>query len=194
VDDGPIRAAVHRLGLEIQFAPSLIMVNREPCTFAYVNRWVTRMLTWSRLYEKTYFLSVIHALFSNSVMIANFAILFFAVGIQDWTAAGAAALLLIVSGILSVAAYIAARGCAVHSCRLRGVELPRLQLTRLLAVFALVAVGQIVYGVSCLRALVVKKIKWREITYELKSQDEIKRLDYQPYQRQTGESRSRVSI
>jgi cellulose synthase/poly-beta-1,6-N-acetylglucosamine synthase-like glycosyltransferase len=194
VDDGPIRAAVNRLGLEIQFAPSLIMVNREPCTFAYVNRWVTRMLTWSRLYEKTYFLSVIHAVFSNTVMIANFAVLFFALGIQDWMAAGAAAVLLIVSGILSVAAYVAARGCAVHSCRLRGVELPKLHFARLIAVFALVAVGQMVYGISSLRALVAKKISWREITYELKNQHEIKRLDYQPYHPKTGETRSRVSI
>ena len=194
VDDGPIRSAVNRLGLKIHFAPSLIMVNREPCTFAYVNRWVTRMLTWSRLYEKTYFVSVIHAVFSNSVMIANFAFLFIALGVQDWIAAAVAAGLLIVSGILSVAAFIAARSCAVHSCRLRGVDLPKLSFTRMAAVFSLVAVGQMIYGVSCLRALVVKQIKWRDITYQLTRHDDIKRLNYQPYQPQTGESKSRVSI
>ena len=55
VDDGPIRQAVNGLGLKIQFVPSMIMINREPCSFSYVNRWVTRMLTWSRLYEKNVF-------------------------------------------------------------------------------------------------------------------------------------------
>ena len=55
VDDGPIKKAINDIGLRIEFAPSLIMINREPCTLAYANRWVTRMLTWSRLYEKNVF-------------------------------------------------------------------------------------------------------------------------------------------
>jgi cellulose synthase/poly-beta-1,6-N-acetylglucosamine synthase-like glycosyltransferase len=194
VDDGPIRRAVNDLGLKIQFAPSLIMVNREPCSFAYVNRWVTRMLTWSRLYESTFFLSVIHAVFSNTVMIANFAVLLIALGSQNWLASSISAACLIVSGILSVAAFVAARRCAEHSCQLRGGELLPTKFPRLAAVFSLVAVGQMIYGVSCLRAIGLKQIKWREISYELKSKDDIKRLNYQPYLPNAGERHSRVSI
>ena len=194
VDDGPIRQAVDQLGLKIHFAPSLIMINRESCSFSYVNRWVTRMLTWSRLYEKTFFLSVVHAVFSNSVMIANFAALLVALGTRNWIAAGIAAACLIVSGILSVAAYVVARSCATHSCRLRNESLDPLKWTRLAAVFSVVAIGQAIYGVSCLRAVWMKRIKWREITYELKSKGEVKRLNYQPYVPNSDTNQSNISI
>lgn len=194
VDDGPIRQAVNGLGLGIRFAPSLIMINREPCSFAYVNRWVTRMLTWSRLYEKTFFLAVVHAVFSNLVMCGNFVVLAIALARQNWQAAVIAAICLILSGILSVAAYVVSRRCAEFSCQLRGVALAPLTLPRLFAVFSLVAVGQAIYGVSCLRAIWTQRIKWREIAYEFNTKDDVKRLNYQPFIANSTDSQSKVSI
>lgn len=193
VDDGPIRNAVDNIGLKICYAPSLIMVNRETCSFSYVNRWVTRMLTWSRLYENTFFLTVLHAGFSNSIMFANFALFVVAIARQNWLAMAAAAAGLIVSGWLSVAAYVESRRCAQHSCDLRGQHLPPLSISRLVAIFWLAAVGQTIFGTSCLQAMWKKRITWRDITYQLESKDEIKRLDYRPYAPQQGNG-TKVSI
>ena len=148
VDDGPIRQAVKKLDLEIRFSPSLVMVNRESCTFGYVNRWVTRMLTWSRLYESTFFLSMLHAVFSNAVMGANFGLLIYSAAVGNGIAFSVALVGLILSGILSVAAYVESRRCAQHSCELRGETLPPLKPVRITALFWLVAVGQAIYGID----------------------------------------------
>jgi glycosyltransferase involved in cell wall biosynthesis len=192
VDDGPIKKAINDIGLRVEFAPSLIMVNRESCTFGYVNRWVTRMLTWSRLYEPTFFLSIIHAAFSNTVMLGNFAVLFAALSVGHAFAIGISASALIVSGIMSTVAYLAARKCVARSCELRGETLEPISIGRFAGVFSMVAVAHLIYGVSCARATMLTKIKWREITYEVKKHDDVRRLNYQPYV--PSDIRSDVSI
>ncbi len=192
VDDGPIQKAVGALGLKIEFAPSLVMVNREPCTFAYVNRWVTRMLTWSRLYESTFFLTVIHAMFSNTVMLSNFVLLLIALATQNWTVAAIAATSLIVSGVICTHSYFSTRKCVRHSLSLRGETLQPATPTRALGIFSMIAVAHLVYAISCLRTLLLKQIKWREITYQLNGKSNIKRLNYAPFigegKKQTGQS------
>ena len=62
VDDGPIRRAFDPLGKQIVFNPELIMVNRENCTVGYVDKYVPRMLRWSRMYEKTFINTFVHML------------------------------------------------------------------------------------------------------------------------------------
>ena len=181
VDDGPIQSAINGIGLRIEFAPSLIMVNRENCTVGYVNRWVTRMLTWSRLYEKTFFLSVIHAAFSNSVMMANFFVLLAAISTKDQISMSISAVALVTSGLLSTVAYLAARSCVRRSCELRGELLPAISRSRFASVLLMVAPAHLIYGVSCARAMLLKQIKWREITYEVKKHNDVRRLNYQPY-------------
>ncbi|MDG1875585.1 MAG: glycosyltransferase family 2 protein [Mariniblastus sp.] len=191
VDDGPIKQAIGKIGLRIEFAPSLIMVNREPCTFGYANRWVTRMLTWSRLYEKTFYLSIIHALFSNTVMLANFGILLWSTGLGSISGGLISAFSLIAAGIMCNLAYLFARSCVAQSCQLRGAKLGPMTLRRQFEVFWLSGLGHLVYGISCARAILIKRIKWRDITYELKSATQVKRLDYQPF---VAHGPSKVSI
>lgn len=182
VDDGPVREAIQSLGLRIVFAPSLMMVNGESCTFGYVNRWALRMLTWSRLHEPTFYLSILHAVFSNSVMLASFAVLIAALWFGQWSASLIAASGLIASGVLSVAAYVVARNCVVYSCKLRSQTLPPITWARCWKVFWLVAIAQVIYGVACLRAIFVRRITWRGIDYRLNGKREIERLNYEPFQ------------
>jgi len=192
VDDGPIKQVITDHGMRVEFAPSLIMVNRESCSFRFTNRWVTRMLTWSRLYESTFYLSIIHAIFSNGVMIANFAILLLAVLSGQLIAGLIAALGLIASGWMCAKSYEVTRECVMKSCELRGQTLAPLKKPRFWGVLLSVAMTHLIYGISCARAIFVRQIKWREVTYELKSHNRIKRLDYAPYAPNT--TRSDVSI
>ncbi len=192
VDDGPIQKAINDIGLRIEFAPSLIMINREPCTLVYANRWVTRMLTWSRLYEKTFFLSVIHAVFSNFVMLSNFGVLFIAIAMGHRLGIGVSLFALIVSGGLCSLAYISSRKCVSRSCRMRGEVLPPMGISRFFGVLSTVPIGHLIYGFSCAQALLLKRIKWRGITYEVTRHDEVRRLNYQPYS--AGNAQSKVSI
>jgi glycosyltransferase involved in cell wall biosynthesis len=194
IDDGPMRNAIDSLRLKIYFAPSLIMVNRENCTFRYVNRWVGRMLTWSRLYEPTFFLAVIHAIFSNTVMLANFAALTIGCTLANVSLIGVAAASLLISGVLSVLSYLTVRRIVTYSCQLRGESLPPITILRLAKLLLTVPIAQSVYGRSCLAALFSQTVLWREITYELKSKTDVKMVNYKPFSQTTEQAGSNVSI
>ena len=181
VDDGPIKTVINDLGMRVAFAPSLIMINRESCSFGFANRWVTRMLTWSRLYEPTFYLSIIHALFSNGVMLANFAVLLLAVLSGSLPVILFTSAALIASGWMCARSYELTRQCVAKRCELRGESLAPLKKQRFCEVMLCVAVTHLVFGVSCAQAIFARQIKWREVTYELQSHNQIKRLDYAPY-------------
>ncbi|MDC3223534.1 glycosyltransferase family 2 protein [Mariniblastus sp.] len=181
VDDGPLKKAIQDQGLRIEFAPSLIMINREHCSVSYANRWVTRMLTWSRLYEDTFFLSVIHSCFSNLVMLANFTILILAILLGNPTALFACTTALILSGGLSTWAYFVSRKVAARSAQLRGDAIGTTTLWRTTKVLLLVPACQLIYGLSSIMSLGCKRVRWRQIEYDLSSAPSFKRLTYQPF-------------
>ncbi len=194
VDDGPLRSVMQKLGLKIHFAPSLIMINHENCTFGYVNRWVTRMLTWSRIYEPTFFLSVVHAVFSNVAMFAVLAALIAGLIGGDFRSASIAGGGLLISGLLSVFAYVVVRSAVSQSCGLRNEQLPPMGAIRFIKLLLTVPIAQLIYGVSCLRCLVSQRVQWREITYELTGNSSVKMLDYRPFVQTKEQVRSNVSI
>ena len=194
VDDGPIRQAITPLGRKIVFQPSLIMINRERCTFNYVNRYVTRMLTWSKLYEKTFVNTVIHSLFSNSSLIGIVICVLLGTLWLNTTAIAIGATALIVNSVVSAIAYLIVRSAVQFGCGLRGETLPHVGLGRLIALSLLVPVTQVIYGLSCIRAVVSRQVKWREITYEVRSKSQVRMLQYTPMLAEPEQARSKVSI
>jgi hypothetical protein len=194
VDDGPMRQVMDKLGLAVHFAPSLIMINRERCTFSYVTMWVTRMLTWSRLYESTFFLSVIHSVFSNSIMMATFGLSIAGLLMGNYWVAGSTMVALLVSGLMSVAAYLTVRSSVSRSCALRGETLQPIGLIRVTKLMLTVPIAQLIYGMSCLRSIFMQQVKWREITYELKGKTQVRMMNYQPIAQSADEIHSKVSI
>ena len=182
VDDGPIRAAMQTIDKQIHFAPSLVMVNREHCTLGYAFRWAARMLTWSRLYEPTFWITILHASFSNAVMFANFALL--AAGLIGWMPRAVIWIslsALIVAGIQCAAAFCVSRSCVDASAKLRSEELSPLASRHWLWSFACAAPAHLMFGWGCAVALLTKEIAWRGVRYLLKSRGEVERIDYQPF-------------
>ena len=182
VDDGPVREALQSIGKQIHFAPSLVMVNREHCTLGYTFRWAARMLTWSRLYEPTFWITILHAVFSNTVMLVNFALLL--AGLVGWLPTAViwislAALLL--AGIQCAAAFCVARSCVGESAKLRGEKLSPLAGRHWLWAFAFAAPAHLMFGWGCLIALTTKEITWRGIRYRLKSGGKVERMNYEPF-------------
>ena len=194
VDDGPIRRVLKPLGLKIHFQPSLIMVNREECTFDYVNTYVTRMLTWSKLYEKTFINTVIHSLFANVLLLAAFLLTFTATTAVMWLPALIALGAIVFKSITSAFGYTIVRAGVNQACRLRGEELDRLSVIETVRLSLLLPITIIVYGISCFRALVARQVKWREITYEVKSRSHVRMLQYTPMLAEPEQAPSKVSI
>ena len=182
VDDGPIRAAIQSIDKEIRFAPSLVMVNREHCTLGYTFRWAARMLTWSRLYEPTFWITILHALFSNAVMLANFAVLIAGlVGVIPRATIWISSVALIVAGLHCAAAFCVSRSCVAESVRLRSEELSPTTSRHWLWSFACATPAHLMFGWGCAVALLTKEIAWRGIQYRLKAGGGVERLNYQPF-------------
>lgn len=194
VDDGPIRRVLKPLGLKIRFQPSLIMVNREECTFDYVNTYVTRMLTWSKLYEKTFVNTVVHAMFANGLLFAAMIVALFTVASMTIVPAMIAAGSIFAMSAISTLGYAVVRAGVNHAVRLRGEELPSLTTGKLTKLSLLLPITVVIYGVSCFRAIVSRQVKWREITYEVKSRSHVRMLQYTPMLAEPEQTPSKVSI
>ena len=193
VDDGPIRSAMQPLGLRVHFEPSLIMVNREQCTLEYVNRYVTRMLTWSRLHEPTFIRTVVHATASTGMLVVAMLLIFATIAMgmaaaATWLAAG-----LLISLLASLLGYVLVRD-GVRLSREQRPELARLSVSRLLKLTAWIGYTQLVYCVSCFRAMWAREVQWREITYELESKSRVRMVSYRPYVSEPEYAQSEMSI
>ena len=69
VDDGPMMEFAAQMNGRIVVNPKLLMVNREDCSRAFVVDWMSRMLTWSRIFESTFWITVVHASISGGLVI-----------------------------------------------------------------------------------------------------------------------------
>lgn len=194
VDDGPIRQALKPLGLNIHFCPSLIMINREKCTFGFVHRYVTRMLTWSKMYEPTFLNTLIHCVGTVGLLLAAFLTMIFALAIGAWTAAAVIAGGLATTSLLNTMSYYVVRNAVSNNANL-DQPLPDVRLSRALHLAVLAPVACLIYGYSCLQATLQQKIQWRQITYELRGNSRVKMLGYRPWvANETEPTASEVSL
>lgn len=196
IDDGPVRENIKRLGKRIEFVPQNLVINREDCSLDFCFRYVARMLTWSRLFESTFWVTCVHALitssFQASVVVWCFAELAMALGgtLSEpiWNRLiwpiGAVAVLLFsqVAGYLIVRhAILRGSLSAAKSEELKPGSLPLSWLTRLTYVTLSVPLATSAYALGCLRALRVKRVVWRKIAYDVENGRRIKMLDYAPF-------------
>ncbi|HMO13145.1 MAG TPA: glycosyltransferase [Pirellulaceae bacterium] len=194
VDDGPIRQAFKPLGLAIHFEPKLVLVNRDPCTFGYASRYVSRMLTWSKMYETTFWNTLFHMIVTLSLMIGAFGLLVYSLASGAWATCFMIVAAFFVWNSLMLAAYLLVRRGVAISAKSRGERLKRLTFGQLLSYFCLLPIVQVAHGYWTLVALNSRKIQWRDVTYRINGAHQIEMVDYQPYQSRSDKTPSRVSI
>ena len=180
VDDGPIRDAIAPLNKKILFLPSLIMVNREKCTFGYLVGYIARMLTWSRMYERTFILTVLHLCLCLGVLLAAVSTTVFALVTGNLLAAAIVVTGLIGQWAFMTGGYFLVRSGVSRSTHRRGVRLPSVSARRVirLALFLPVACG--IYAWATFKAVTAKRVQWREITYRIDGKSSVEMLRYQP--------------
>lgn len=193
VDDGPIREAIRNLGLKVHFSPSILMVNREQSKLPFVRRWIGRMLTWSRLYERTFFATVIHATISSMILLLTFGALIANVITADMNGTLISTGALLLSGMFSLLGWWLVRTGAAYSCALQGQSLAPVSVLSLIKMLLLISVAQFFYAIGCVQAIFSKQVRWREITYDVGNRGEFQMLNYQPISGQSTET-SEVSI
>jgi hypothetical protein len=191
VDDGPIKALLQPLGLKSKVLPSLIMINRESCTFSFVQRWMARILTWSRIHEPSFMTTQFNVVVTDLLIIATIATMVWGGFVGHVSTVCWAFCALVVSGIFLVAAYaIIRRGVAQHSNSVPE-GLPSLSIGRLVTMLFMILVAQWVYTFAVWKALTAKRVTWRGIDYSIHGRT-LKMEGHSPYQANDG--KSEVSI
>ncbi len=199
VDDGPIRNACKPLGKHIVFNPELIMVNRENCTRQYVNRYVPRMLTWSRIHERTFVNTFVYMLVLVSCFLATIGLAAAAVLTAQPLALAICVIALLANTTLNLAAWLTIRG-SIQRIESRRDEaghqhyLGPLGMRRIFKLAALIPVCQLGFGAWMVRSVMTRHVHWRQITYEVRARDRIRMIDYRPMNVPLDTAVSRVSI
>ena len=201
VDDGPIRRAFDPLGKQIVFNPELIMVNRENCTVGYVDKYVPRMLRWSRMYEKTFINTFVHMLLLVGTLLTTVGLAIAGVFLADLWAFVIGGAALFANIVLNVTGYIVVRN-SIRRIESRRDEtkhqhyLGHLSPGRICKIGMLIPVCQVGFGIWCIKSIFLRRVAWRQITYEISGRNKVRMLKYQPLEAtvESGSSVSDVSI
>lgn len=194
VDDGPIKAAMTRLGIKVYFEPRLIMVNRDQCSASFVGRYVTRMLTWSRIYEASFINTVLHGLALLGLHAAGVLVVSIAALNREWLAVTILASSVGLANIFLFMGFLAVRNAVRHSIARRDERLGSLTIAKATRVFLLIPVCQLAHLYWTVRAMFTKQTTWRGITYRLKPGQTVEMDAYRPYVAAVASNSERTSI
>lgn len=182
VDDGPMESFAKQMSGNIFVSPKLMTVNREDCSREFAIGWVSRMLTWSRIYEPTFIVTMIHAVISGTLVISLVVSVILALLTADLIWLMLTLLIFVIASAMLAGGYWIVR----HSV---SVSLQRRNLPRLkpLQPMDWVRIGlwmgpiQLVYLYGCIKAKRATSVAWRGVEYRL-NDDGVELVEYQPYE------------
>jgi glycosyltransferase involved in cell wall biosynthesis len=194
-EDVPLRQAALAQGLDIQFVPSLMMINQEEIQFSHFLSWATRQLLLTRLYHANWSRLAFDIIFAPLLAFVTTGLLIQALWQQQWQAAWGFGGGLIIFYICCTLIPIALMDLSVRRvARMRGVKLPALSPKTLLKLL-FTAVSSYFTGIGTLiSATLTDRVKWRGITYDIKDARNIKLLEYFPYSSEKKAFTSKSSI
>lgn len=184
IDDGPVPQCLQRLGMRVQVVPETISLNREDSSLRFTFAYIARMLGWSRWFESTFWLTFVHMVIVVGTHIAM-AVLTVesAIGLVtgnptgDYFLTNGAVLMML--WLVQVVSYFIIRGTMLSY--FRTTYSPVRQRLRAGIVFLSLPLTLWAYGCGALCAVLVRKIRWRQVEYLLLPGGKVKMLGYRPY-------------
>ena len=179
-EDTMLTARLRTEGLRVVRVPDLIIANSESTKLSEAFRWIVRQLLTVRLYHPDWPLVLVHALFLGACLLtAAVSIGTFVVGneIRAAVIVFAGVLIYNVTNAILLRAIVSGNERAILT---RGTPL---QPTRLsgFSVVAGILLTQLIQPVAAVTAGLTRKISWRGITYQIKSNRQIEMIRYQPF-------------
>jgi hypothetical protein len=177
VDDGPLPQAMRSQGLQMKFARNMFMVNRESCSFRYVNNWLTRMLCWSKLYEASFRNTLVHAMMTGLILFGLLAAMTWAIITGNWLGIASLIATLAIGNSIYVFAWHRVR-CAIASAS------PAVQANlstapsavTWLGLWLFVPITQAAFCLATFRVLGLRTIRWRGVEYQINSPTDVRLL------------------
>ena len=166
-EDTMLYRMLRKHGLRQVFVPSLMMVNRESCDFPGFCRWVSRQLLTARLYHPGWPAVVVHGFGSSIVPLLTLGVLLTALVRSEYAAVAwslAGLVLFELGSMLLLAAY---EGAVRRAVAQRGEATRWLTPMGFVLLPIAVIATQMVYPVTLLRAMLIRKVEWRGVSYRI---------------------------
>ena len=190
VDDGPIANFAKQMSGSVFVVPKLMMVNREDCTKEFAVTWISRMLTWSRLYESTFWITLVHAAISGGLVICLITSAILSILTFDLLSLVVTLLTFVIAATMLAGGYWIVREAVSASLVQRGLpKLKPLNRNDWIQLALWMGPVQLIYLYGCIKAKTAKTISWRGVEYQLYD-DSVELVEYVPYQQSTEQSKS----
>jgi len=181
-DDMLLHKLIKQEKLQIKFIPSLLMLNREESSLLNLLESLKRLIIVSKLYHPRWLAIVSEAyssiLIPNVVIIVIFQLLFQA----QWYAA-ALLFLSYISYTIGLVLLMLLMELGIHQVlRNQGEKIPKLSPVIVLKMLIIIPLTQWIYGLTMLSSLWTSTITWRGITYRIQGRENIRLIEYRPYQ------------
>ena len=181
VDDGPIDGAMRKLSVKTVFIGDLITVNREECDVPFSIKYNSRMLTWSRIYEWGFVVTLLHMLFTVGMVVTALVTAGIELANGHFGISG-----MLLAGLFSIqlllfVAYLFTESTMRAINQEISEQITPMTPRRAAKFIVLIPAALAVYSISAIKATFAKKIEWRNATYEIGHKWEVRLLDDQPF-------------
>lgn len=180
-EDTMLKGILSEHKLKIKFVPSLLILNREECTFPSLINWMKRQLLISRLYHPQWWLVVVEAIFSIALPNLIFALMVLNLLLANWDIFGVlfTCYVIYIFALLLITFVVEISVRKVINYRWL---IPNMSFVTLAKTLIGIPLTQWFYGFALLSSMWVSKISWRNIIYRIKNPFNIQLTKYQPYQ------------
>lgn len=181
VDDGPMKSAFSRHGLRVSVCRQLLMINREACSMRYTMNYMARSLTWSRLYERSFWGACVAATFVTLLLTYWLVTALTAVVSGNWVGIWVLLTSAIVGCFFSWVGFQTIRHAVAHSSHhVRSMPLVKghRRVVTVVKQWILIVILHFLFPWAVWRAATSRHVSWRGVRYRIRSPFDIERLDH----------------
>jgi Glycosyltransferase like family 2 len=172
----PLHRALRKQKQRIQFVPSLMMVQSQPCNLLSFWGWATRQMLMIRLYHSAWWGTVIASVINTLVIGRAMILCSIAALTGQWSA-----MIWVGSGLVFYIMTIAALAGLLQQSveRVRGERINRISVGAIALVLVAIPFAQFVQTGVLITALLTKTLNWQGITYQINAPLDIQVLRHQ---------------
>ena len=192
VDDGPICEVYKPFKLKTFIVPEVIILNRDACNLKFCTTYIRRMLTWSRIYESTFFLTPLHVFGISSSLLVAFGLLIYGLFTTSLLFTALPLIGLLIFAVTMLITYIIVEKSVREVFARRGEILNPPTMGELALLVLFFPLATCIYCSVLPHAMFTKQVTWRAITYKIKNKWDITMLEDVPYPTTPQDSQSSI--
>jgi hypothetical protein len=161
--------------------PHLIIENNEDISMAALFRWITRQLFNTRLYHRSWWLVVGHAILLIICLAATMGLFVLLLLQGDWTSVSLLFGSLCVLQLVNILLIRMVEADNVRILRNRGTLSDVARRSSLIKTLVAIVLNQLMHPLAILSATFRRTISWRGIEYRVRNDNSVQIIRYRPY-------------